>query len=99
MVVYPYTADSILKPIYYTHSKGKAPSMLSLQNGPMTFVVAKNRSKCNRCDGAILGGQRCGEMKISKNGFTSPRRLCLQCSKEVIEATKADVGRIEQELG
>jgi hypothetical protein len=79
-------------------AKGKVPSMLSLQNGPMSCIIAKHASKCSRCKDAILGGSRCGEMKTIKGGFTTPRRLCLTCCNEIVEATRSDIENIAQQL-
>jgi positive regulator of sigma E activity len=79
--------------------KGKVPSMLSVQNGPITFDLAKQKSKCGRCHESIKGGDRCAAMKTSKAGFSTSRRLCIECAKAVIDSTMNDVAKIREQLG
>ena len=78
--------------------KGKAPSMTSVSNGPISSVIATNKSKCSRCDAVIAGGGKCAEMKVSKAGFTKPRRFCIPCAQSVIDCTRAELDRMAQQF-
>lgn len=78
--------------------RGKTPSLLSVSNGHISFLVAGRASKCGRCKASISGGTRIAQMKTVKSGFTVQKRLCLTCAKGIVDKTQADLDAIKSGL-
>jgi len=76
--------------------RGKVPSMLSVNNGSITFVETLRVSKCYRCKHLLPNGTKCGELKTASGGFTNHKRLCLECAKEIILLTQQELNKIKK---
>jgi len=76
--------------------KGKTPSLLSAGNGGITTELTQRQSKCGRCSAAIAGGSRVGQLKCQKAGFTTQKRLCLNCTEEILQKTQEDLDSIKK---
>ena len=76
--------------------RGKVPSLLSANNGGMTYDTTKVKSSCSRCKTSMPGGTRVGLLKVHSAGFTNNKRLCISCALEIINKTQADLDVIKQ---
>lgn len=78
--------------------KGKVPSLLSANNGGITYNTAKKSSPCNRCKLPINNGAKVGLMKVQKAGFTNQRRMCLDCIAAITDKTQQELDVIKAGL-
>ena len=78
--------------------RGKVPSLLSTNNGGITYDYAKKSGQCSRCKTSISNGSKVGLMKVSKSGFTNNRRMCITCTSEVVDKTQQELDVIKHGL-
>lgn len=78
--------------------RGRVPSLLSLNNGGIIFVIAQRACKCCRCKNAIIGGTKCGDLKKLQSGFSRTKRHCLVCVAEIIAKTQAELDEIRNAM-
>lgn len=79
-------------------AKGKAPSLLSANNGGITFDVVKRGGSCSRCKVALTQGTKVGQLKVMRAGFANLRRICIGCVHEIVQKTDDDLSVIKAEL-
>jgi hypothetical protein len=77
--------------------RGKIPSLISGSSGNPTVAIAKRLRPCSRCEHQILKGEKCFEVPIPGQGFSNKRTFCLECFGEVIEQSRNDLERLDQE--
>lgn len=77
--------------------RGKTPSLLSTNNGGITFEAAQRSGSCNRCKAKLHQGDKIGLMKVTKAGFTNLKRTCLTCVKAITAKTQEDLDAIKLE--
>jgi hypothetical protein len=78
--------------------RGKVPSLLSANNGGITFDNSKIKSSCGRCKRSLPGGTRIGLFKTQQAGFTKQKRLCLDCVIEIVDRTQVDLDAIRAQV-
>ncbi len=78
--------------------KGRAPSMLSMNNGPLAFITSKNASDCHRCKCRIAGRTACAELPVFQSGFKTPKRVCLACAASIVATTQEDLDKLRAQL-
>ena len=79
--------------------KGKVPSLLSTNNGGITFDLSKKKSNCSRCHCHIEADSKIGQMKVQRAGFTNLKRICLACTLEIVLKTQKELDAIRLALG
>lgn len=77
-------------------SRGRIPSLLSLNCGRPNKVIVKRKSSCRRCKKELNCGDFCIDIP-RRNGYTSSHRYCFDCFKEIINKTKIELNKIEVE--
>ena len=81
-----------------TNPKGKTPTLLALSTGKPVVETAGRKSKCNRCKGDILSGEKFFRIPKKESGFTKNKKICLKCFRKILEKTKEDISILEIEL-
>jgi len=79
-------------------ARGKVPSLLSTNNGGITYAEVERAGSCSRCKCALRKGEKVGLLKVAKAGFSNNKRLCLHCVKEIVTKTQADLDMIKAPL-
>lgn len=74
----------------------KAPSLLSMGNGGISYETVQRHSACSRCKKSLASGMRVGSLKVRKSGFTNNRRFCLSCVIEIVNKTQEELDKISQ---
>lgn len=75
--------------------RGKTPSLIGGGARASKFVTAGKRRQCKRCDCDIPKGTRCAEVGIP--GSLGSRTYCLSCFSDMIEQSRRDLDRLEQQ--
>jgi len=78
-------------------SRGRVPSLLSVNSGKPKKAVVKRQSSCRRCKEIINVGDFCVEIP-KRNGYTSYHRYCSNCFKEIMKKTRTDLDKIEEDI-
>lgn len=71
--------------------KGKTPSLIGNTNGRPKKVLVEKKSKCARCDDALYAGKYCIGIPTQSGGFTSTRRYCDECFRNILKQTSIDL--------
>lgn len=78
-------------------SRGRVPSLLSVNTGRPKRTIAKRKSSCKRCKKELISGEICAE--IPKHaGYKSYKRYCLNCFTDILEKTRSELDEIELEI-
>ena len=62
------------------------------------IITAKAISQCKRCDSEITKGVKCFEVPKIGAGFSSKKRYCLKCFRDIFNQTKKDMCNLEDLL-
>jgi ferredoxin len=81
-----------------TKPKGKTPSLLSMSTGKPLVYICKKKSKCSRCKNDIIKNYKCFQIPKASSGFTSKKIFCVACTTEIVEQSKKDIAKIENEI-
>lgn len=79
-------------------TRGRVPSLLSTNNGGITFDTVKRSSPCSRCKATLPQGAKVGELKVMRTGFSTAKRICLGCVQEIVEKTQNELNVIKAGL-
>jgi hypothetical protein len=79
-------------------ARGKVPSLLSTNNGGITYTEVERAGACSRCKCGLAKGIKVGLLKVATAGFSNSKRLCLGCVKEIVDKTQADLDLIKAPL-
>lgn len=77
--------------------KGKVPSLLSTNNGGITYDTVKRSGSCSRCNSGLKSSTKVGLLKVQRNGFSNHRRLCMSCVKVILDKTQDELNAIAME--
>lgn len=75
--------------------KGKTPSLIGGSLGRPEAVTAGRLTYCKRCGASIVKGEKCYDVPKLSRVFSSPKRFCSICFKNVLEQTKHDLAALE----
>lgn len=75
--------------------RGKVPSLLSANNGGITFETVKRGGDCSRCKEALPQGAKIGLLKVQKAGFANYRRTCLSCVMIIVQKSQDELDVIK----
>ena len=75
--------------------KGKIPSLISGSSGKPQVAIALKKCYCSRCKCDILNGGQCFDVPKLGGGFTSKRRVCMDCFKEILFQTEKDMDKLK----
>lgn len=75
--------------------RGKVPSLLSANNGGITFDTVKRGSNCSRCKSQLSQGTKVGQLKVMKAGFANYRRICIGCVQEIVGKSQEELDAIK----
>lgn len=78
--------------------KGKTPSLLTQSTGKPVADTAQKKCKCNRCKGDILMGEKYFKIPKVESGFSNKKSCCINCFRDILEQTKADLSALGKEL-
>ncbi len=79
-------------------ARGKVPSLISTNNGGITYTEVKRSGNCSRCKCVLTKGVKVGLLRVAKAGFSNNKRLCLSCVKEIVIKTQSDLDKIKAPL-
>lgn len=79
--------------------KGKTPSLIGSSNGRPKRVVVERKSECCRCHGEINPGQDCFGIPKAGSGFSTVKRFCKECFRNVLTQTHKDLEETKKLLG
>lgn len=71
--------------------RGPVPSLIGSTLGRPRRAEVKKKSECSRCHGGFVAGDQCIEIPKLGSGFTSHRRVCDACFKEILQKTADDL--------
>ena len=77
--------------------KGKTPSLIGGGLGSCHEARALRRRKCKRCDGPILMGTACMEVRVPGQ-LGSGKTFCVECFGEILDQSQTDLIRLRQRL-
>ena len=78
--------------------RGPIPTLISGSSGAPKIIIAERASKCSKCGDSILAKDMCVGLPRLGGAFKNVKRLCLICFKQIIEKTKADIEKLEEEI-
>jgi len=76
--------------------RGKCPSLITGNNGMPKFEIALRKRTCKRCETDISKDTKC--VSIPKPGTMGGRTYCCDCLREIIEQSRRDLDKLEEEL-
>lgn len=76
-------------------TRGKIPSLLSMNNGKPNLVQAKQAGKCKRCSTGYLKGDYVAGLPVRSSGFTNEKRYCSVCIVEIIVQTQTELDEVK----
>jgi hypothetical protein len=76
-------------------TRGKIPSLLSMNNGKPNLVEAKQAGKCKRCSAPYSKGSYIAGLPVRSSGFTNEKRYCSVCIVEIIIQTQTELDEIK----
>jgi hypothetical protein len=76
----------------------KIPSLINGSAGRPTLKTAGKKCDCVGCGGGIIKGEKCFDIPNPRTSFSNPRRFCVECFRQVLAKTKADLVEFEQEV-
>jgi hypothetical protein len=74
--------------------RGKVPSLLSTNNGGITYDTVKRSGDCSRCKEVLRSGTKVGLLKVQKAGFSNHKRICLGCVVAILNKTQEEIDLI-----
>jgi len=78
-------------------TRGKVPSLLSVNTGRPRRTTVKRKSACKRCNKELHSGDVCAEIP-NHSGHKYYKRYCLSCFTEILAKTKSDLAKIETDI-
>jgi len=75
--------------------KGKVPSLIGGSLGKPVSVDAGRKCKCSRGQTDIVKSEKCYDVPQPKKAFSSKRRFCANCFKQVIEQSQKDLNNLQ----
>jgi hypothetical protein len=76
--------------------KGKCPSLITGNHGKPVFENAGAKRTCKRCNKEIFKGECCAKIPIP--GSMGSRTYCCSCLSEIIEQSRKDLDKLENEI-
>lgn len=77
-------------------TRGKVPSLLSANNGGISYDTTQRRGDCSRCKETLSAGMKVGLLKVQQAGFSNKKRLCLACVKAIVNKTQEELNIITE---
>ena len=77
-----------------TTPKGPTPSLIGGSNGRPKRVEVKKLSSCYRCNDSLLKGTTCIEIPKLGGAYSSARRMCDDCFKQMVAKTAEDLAEV-----
>jgi hypothetical protein len=74
--------------------RGPTPSLIGGSNGRPKRVEVKKLSACYRCRDDLVKGMTCIEVPKLGGAYTSARRMCDECFKQMLSKTAEDLAEV-----
>jgi DNA-directed RNA polymerase subunit RPC12/RpoP len=72
--------------------RGPVPSLIGAANGrPKRVPIKNNGYECSRCHAPFIAGQTCIAIPKLGAGYSSDKRVCDDCFKEILQKTSEDL--------
>lgn len=74
--------------------RGPIPSLIGGANGRPQRITVGKKSECSRCHAEFAKGDTCISIPKLGAGFSTPRRVCDDCFRSIIDKTYADLEEV-----
>ena len=76
--------------------RGPVPSLIGSTNGrPKRVTVVNNGYGCSRCHAPFVAGQSCIAIPKLGAAYSSAKRVCDECFKEILQKTCEDLEEVK----
>jgi len=74
--------------------RGKTPSLIGGKNGRPKRILVERKSECARCGEEISAGIQCIAIPQNNSSFSSLKRFCDKCFKNILIKTSEDLEEV-----